>query len=149
MVWVWVWLRTAVFAGAFVATFFVWLPQRILRFGGDPTMVSGVPWVAGIFVIAAGVALMVWCWGSFGRDGRGTPAPFDPPRKLVIRGPYRYVRNPMYIGGILVLVGEAILFASIPLLLYAASFWLACHLMVVAYEERALTRSFAPDYGEY
>ena len=116
---------------SFVATMFVLFPAWILGASGHPPQVGGASRVAAFVLLATGFALMVWCWSSFTVHGRGTPAPFDPPRQLVIRGPYRYVRNPMYIAGILVLLGDAVLFASIPLLVYAAVFWVGAHLLVI------------------
>jgi protein-S-isoprenylcysteine O-methyltransferase Ste14 len=83
------------------------------------------------------------------RIGRGTPAPFDPPRRLVIRGPYRFVRNPMYIGAGLALSGAALFYESLPLLIYGGAFLLACHLFVLSYEEPTLKRTFGPDYEAY
>jgi len=81
--------------------------------------------------------------------GRGTPAPFDPPRRLVIRGPYRFVRNPMYVGAGLALAGAALFYESLPLLAYGGVFLLACHLFVLSYEEPTLKRTFGPDYEAY
>ena len=144
-----IWLRTALFSSGFVATMFVLPPAWILAAAGHPPQVVGAPRLAALVLLAIGFAMMVWCWASFTVHGRGTPAPFDPPRRLVIRGPYRYVRNPMYIAGILVLLGEAVLFASAPLLVYAGLFWLGAHLLVLGYEERALARSFDAGYHAY
>jgi len=81
--------------------------------------------------------------------GRGTPAVFDPPLRLVVRGPYRFVRNPMYLGAGLALGGAALLYRSIPLLLYGAGFLIATHLFVVFYEEPHLTRMFGLEYRAY
>lgn len=144
-----VWLRTTLVAAAFVGTMFVGLPRWILAATGQPAMVTGWPRLVGLVFLGAGITVMVWCWGVFGVHGRGTPAPFDPPRQLVVRGPYRYIRNPMYVAGILVLLGQAVLFASLPLLAYAAAFWLAAQLFVLGYEERTLTRRFGSDYAGY
>ena len=69
-------------------------------------------------------------------------APVDPPRHLVVRGLYRYVRNPMYVGVIAILLGEALLFGSLTLLWYAAAFFAVAHLFVVLYEEPALRGQF-------
>ena len=97
----------------------------------------------------AGGALALWCIVTFALVGRGTPAPFDPPRRLVVQGPYRYVRNPMYVGALLALCGGALFYRSIPLVGYAALFLLATHVFVVGYEEPTLGRLFGAEYDEY
>jgi protein-S-isoprenylcysteine O-methyltransferase Ste14 len=97
----------------------------------------------------AGGALALWCILTFALVGRGTPAPFDPPRKLVVRGPYRYVRNPMYIGAALALCGAALFYRSILLFGYAGVFLLAMHVFVVTYEEPTLVRLFGTEYEAY
>ena len=81
--------------------------------------------------------------------GKGTPAPFDPPRRLVIRGPYRFVRNPMYIGAGLGLAGAAISYQSMSIAIYAGLFLITAHLFVVFYEEPTLRRMFGPEYERY
>ncbi len=89
----------------------------------------------------AGVALVAWCGWHFATVGRGTPAPFDAPRALVATGPYRWVRNRMYLGVLLLLTGEALTF-SLALLFYAALVWLALHAFVLTYEEPTLASRF-------
>jgi len=108
-----------------------------------------VPQIAGMVIGAAGAAVALWCIFTFAAIGRGTPAPFDPPRRLVIRGPYRFVRNPMYIGAGLALASAALFYESLPLLGYAGLFFLATHVFVVAYEEPTLRRTFGPEYEAY
>ena len=93
--------------------------------------------------------LALWCISTFVWIGRGTPAPFDRPRRLVIRGPYRFVRNPMYIGAGLALGSAALFYKSLPLLVYGGAFLLACHLFVLSYEEPTLKRTFGPEYEAY
>jgi protein-S-isoprenylcysteine O-methyltransferase Ste14 len=90
----------------------------------------GVVQIAGIAVAALGLTLALWCVLAFAFLGRGTPAPFDPPRRLVVRGPYRRVRNPMYLGAAVALGGAALFYRSPPLLGYVALF-----LLVAAYDE--------------
>lgn len=98
-------------------------------------------------VIGAGLAL--WCIVTFIVRGRGTPAPFDPPRQLVVAGPYRLVRNPMYIGAGLALAGAALFYRSWALLAYCAAFLLVMQLFVVGYEEPALRATFGASYARY
>ena len=81
--------------------------------------------------------------------GEGTPAPFDPPRKLVVRGPYRLVRNPMYVGAGLSLFGAALFYQSFPLAAYSGLFFLAAHLFVLFHEEPRLGRRFGEEYAAY
>jgi protein-S-isoprenylcysteine O-methyltransferase Ste14 len=100
-------------------------------------------------VIALGAALYFWCLWVFATVGRGTPGPWDAPRRVVAEGPYRWVRNPIYIAALLVVVGEAWLFLSLPLLLYAGALAVSVHLFVIGYEEPTLRRRFGDEYAAY
>ncbi|HEU5418361.1 MAG TPA: isoprenylcysteine carboxylmethyltransferase family protein [Streptosporangiaceae bacterium] len=122
-----------------------WLPWRILSGQGHTVPVA---WEATV-VIAAGTALYGWCVWNFAAVGRGTPGPWDAPRRVVAAGPYRFVRNPIYIAALLVVGGEAWLFGSPRLLAYAGVMALTFHLFVTGYEERRLSRSFGGSYQEY
>lgn len=124
----------------------VWAPWRILVQGG--TAPQPVVWQA-IILIALGVTLYLYCLWLFAAVGRGTPGPWDAPRHFVAVGPYRWVRNPIYISALMVVVGEAWLFLSMPLLLYACAMAIVCHLFVIGYEEPALRRRFGDIYEEY
>jgi protein-S-isoprenylcysteine O-methyltransferase Ste14 len=93
--------------------------------------------------------LALTCILTFVFVGRGTPAPFDPPRRLVVQGPYRLIRNPMYLGAGLALAGAALFYQSIPLIGYAAVFLLITHAFVVLYEEPTLAKAFEKDYDAY
>jgi len=108
-------------------------------FGAPFTRAIGVLFILG----APGV---VDSFRRFALEGLGTPAPIAPPEKLVVRGLYRYVRNPMYVAVIGIILGQALLFGDWRLLLYAALFWLACHAFVVVYEEPTLQRTFGGAY---
>ncbi len=113
-------------------------------FGG-----SGLVRAVGVLLIAAGIAGLIESFARFAWRGRGTPAPLAPTTKLIVSGFYRYVRNPMYVSVIAIIVGEALLFGQARLLVYAAVGWLFFHLVVVAYEEPALRRQFPADYEAY
>ena len=146
----------------------MWLALRsILWVVLLPGMVAGyVPWrflglrginldngsplhLLALTLIAAGAMLLLTCIWEFAATGRGTLAPADPPRVLVVRGLYRYVRNPMYLSVTTILLGEAMLVQSRPFLTYLAV-WLVCvNLFVLGYEEPALTRQFGDSYREY
>lgn len=111
----------------------------------------GFGWVrfAGILPIIVGAGLYLRCIWGFGSEGKGTPAPIDPPKHLVVRGPYRFVRNPMYLGIYLILAGEGVLFESRSLLVLLLVFFTASFLFVLLYEEPALLRKFGESYEEY
>ena len=124
----------------------VWLPWRLVtRDGSTPAPAA---WEA-VVVIAAGAAMYVWCVWNFAAVGDGTPGPWDAPRRVVARGPYRWVRNPIYLAALLVVLGEAWLFTSPRLLAYAAAMAFCFHLFVTGYEERTLACRFGPAYLEY
>jgi len=89
----------------------VFLPGRVLSWSGIVRPAGiGAAQAAGMLVGASGAILALWCIATFILIGRGTPAPFDPPRRLVVVGPYRLVRNPMYIGAALALAGAALFY---------------------------------------
>lgn len=124
----------------------VGIPWWILTHGG--AMPGPAAWPA-VVLIAVGAALYFSCLRLFATVGGGTPGPWDAPRRLVVAGPYRWVRNPIYIAALLVVVGEAGLFNSIPLLEYAGAMAIAVHLFVIAYEEPTLSRAFGEGYAQY
>ena len=143
-------VRAVTYAALFIGLVLIYLPARLLSWSGivRPAAIE-VPQVAGMVIGAAGAAVALWCVFTFAFIGRGTPAPFDPPRRLVIQGPYRFVRNPMYIGAGLALAGAALFYQSWPLLGYAGLFLLATHLFVLGYEEPTLRRTFGQEYEAY
>ena len=142
-------VRAVTYATLFVGLVLVFLPGRVLSSSGivQPAAI-GMWQVAGMLLGAVGAALALSCILTFVFVGMGTPAPFDPPRRLVIQG-HRLVRNPMYIGAGLALTGAALFYQSLPLLGYTGLFFLVTHLFVVAYEEPTLRRSFGNDYKAY
>jgi protein-S-isoprenylcysteine O-methyltransferase Ste14 len=119
----------------------------------DPAGVGwGVPWLtalAGAALIAAGLALVVWTIGLFGTEGEGTLAPWDPTSRLVVRGPYRHVRNPMIIGVGCIVAGEAVLFGSVALLAWLAVVAALNAVYMPLVEEPGLERRFGDDYLRY
>jgi protein-S-isoprenylcysteine O-methyltransferase Ste14 len=100
-------------------------------------------------VALAGALLAGACIATFVTVGRGTPAPFDPPREFVATGPYRFVRNPMYVGGAAVLLGAGLALSSPGILALALVFLVAMHLLVLVHEEPSLTEKFGPSYRRY
>jgi protein-S-isoprenylcysteine O-methyltransferase Ste14 len=145
-----VFARAVTYAALFIGFVLIYLPDRLLSWSGivRPATIE-VPQVAGMIIGAAGAAVALWCIFTFAMIGRGAPAPFDPPRRLVIRGPYRFVRNPMYIGAGLALASAALFYESLPLLGYAGLFFLATHVFVMGYEEPTLRRTFGQEYEAY
>jgi len=142
--------RAVVYATVFISVVLVILPARLLQWSGVSTIPSfGAQQVAGMIVALLGAALAIWCVLAFAVIGRGTPAPFDPPRRLVVRGPYRRVRNPMYIGAAIALSGAALFYGSLPMLAYVIAFLLLTHAFVRVYEEPTLRRLFGSEYERY
>jgi len=143
-------MRAITYASLFIGLVLVFLPSRLLSLAGivQPEF-TGLPQVAGMVTAAVGAALVLWCVTSFIRVGQGTPAPFDPPRRLVVTGPYRIVRNPMYIGAGLALAGATQFYASVELLAYLCLLFLVSHLFIVFYEESTLKRLFGEEYNAY
>jgi len=109
----------------------------------------GAPQAVALAVGAVGAALALWCVLTFALVGRGTPAPFDPPRRLVVRGPYRRVRNPMYLGAAVALGAAALFYRSLALLAFTAGFLVVTHVFVIGYEEPTLRRMFGAEYEAY
>jgi len=143
-------VRALTYATLFVGLLLIYVPTRVLSWSGivRPTAIEG-PQIAGLIVGSTGAAVALWCVFAFASIGRGTPAPFDPPRRLVTRGPYRFVRNPMYIGAGLALAGATLFYESVSLLAYGGMFLIASHVFVVWYEEPALRRMFGSEYETY
>ena len=142
--------RAAVYASLFIGFVLVFLPGEVLaRAGVQRPSHPGVLQLAGITIGAAGAVLALWCILTFALIGHGTPAPFDPPRRLVVRGPYRHVRNPMYLGAAGALLGAALFYETVVLWVYAAVFLMLMHAFVVLYEEPTLRRTFGEDYATY
>ena len=121
-----------------------WVIGRGARFGLGGTTIAG-----GLLVVA-GVALYLMCafWGFVLRGG-GTPVPIDPPKKLVVEGPYRVVRNPMYWAVLCVMLGEATVFRSLPLAEIGCAFFAFTMLFVMFYEEPLLREKFGAEYEAY
>ena len=112
-----------------------------------PPLSLGPAFASALILVGAAILLQsVW---HFFAEGRGTLAPVDPPKVLVVQGAYRFTRNPMYNGVIAVLAGEACLFTSRHLLIYAVGVFLVMHLFVVLYEERTLEARFGESYRTY
>ena len=143
-------VRALTYSTLFIAFVLVFVPARLLERAGIARPPEwGLVEVLGFATTTAGAVLILWCILTFVFVGRGTPAPFDPPRRLVVRGPYRFVRNPMYLGACLALAGAALAYRSVAILGYLVLFVLVLHAFVVSYEEPTLARMFGADYEAY
>ena len=156
-----VFLKTRVWSSAWLAL------RSLLWMILLPGMVAGyVPWrffgfrlvipdvcdlaqMLGAVCIALGAVLLAACIFEFARSGRGTLSPVDPPRHLVVRGLYRYVRNPMYLSVTTIMLGEALMSRSGTLVVYWTCFFVAANLFVIGYEEPTLRDMFGASYEEY
>jgi len=144
----WLFLKNLFFAVLVPGTVAVWLPLWI---GGGFRRVTdyGLPQVLGLALVTAGLATILAAIFFFGTKGRGTPAVFDPPVQLVVRGPHRYLRNPMYASVVLTTLGWALFFKSWTLAVYAGIAWLVFHAFVTLVEEPGLRQRFGADYEAY
>ncbi len=131
LLWGWVALRARVFDS---------------KFGMELPDWTRVP---GILLIIPGAVLGLSCATEFIARGDGTPAPFDAPRKFVAVGPYRFVRNPMYVGGLMLLAGFGLYLNSVAILLLSLALLAVVHLFVLFYEEPTLRKNFGATYDEY
>lgn len=143
-------LRSLFFLVLIPGTVAGYIPLRILR-ASKQTAIPGIS-VGSVLaggLILVGVSVLLRCVWDFFSAGRGTLAPVDPPRDLVVRGLYRFTRNPMYNGVLAVLLGEAGLFRSTALLQYAVLIFVMFHLVVIVYEEPSLESKFGESYRAY
>ena len=142
--------RTIVYASLFIALVLIYVPARLLFWSGfaQPETI-GIPQIISMTSGAIGAIVALWCVFTFAFIGRGTPAPFDPPRRLVVRGPYRFVRNPMYLGAGLALASAALFYDSWTILAYTVVFFFVTHFFVLGYEEPTLRQTFGQEYDTY
>jgi len=120
-----------------------------LFIAGGRLPVEGWVCAVALLVLALGGSIYTWCVWDFASFGRGTPAPIDAPQKLVVRGLYRFTRNPMYVGVLTVILGWALLFQAIAVLFYGLVVASCFQAFVVLYEEPALAREFDAEYAAY
>src|SRR2546421_11993338 len=142
-------LKTLIFTILVPGTVAGIVPWLLLQSSGEAAHLTPSPWLIGLLPLLLGVGLYFWCAGAFTFIGKGTPAPIDTPIFLVREGPYQWVRNPMYLAVLSVIIGEAILFHSLLLVGYALLIGVVAHLFVVFYEEPSLRRRFGESYEAY
>ncbi len=142
-------LGTLLFLFIIIPFFLIWIPRRILL---SPEQIHhfdiGVFRYLGLVPIVFGVVIYVFCSGSFVIIGKGTPIPFTPTKELIVAGFYRFVRNPLYIAGVFVLAGEALLFQSIEIFFYCLVMFGGFNLHVLM-EEAILAEKFGVIYEQY
>ena len=110
---------------------------------------SGLVFLVALALYVTGGIIYAWCVWDFAAFGGGTPAPIDAPKRLVVRGLYRYIRNPMYVGVLMVLLAWVVMFQAVTVLIYSICIGICFHLFVVLYEERRLARQFGIEYHAY
>ena len=141
-------LKNTLFAILLPGTVTIWIPWLIVHYAH-----ASIQWnlwrAPALLPLTVGGSILLRCIWDFAVAGQGTLAPIDPPKHLVVRGLYRYVRNPMYVGVLLALLGEAWLFKSGALLVQAAIAFAIVHSFVRLYEEPHLRRRFGPAYTSY
>jgi len=141
--------RALVYASGFVLVW--WWAVASVRPLDTRMPLSMSEWVRvpGLVIATFGAAVALWCIGTFALVGRGTPAPFDPPREFVAVGPYRYVRNPMYLGAVAIIVGAGLMLRSPSAVAVALFFVALAHVFVLLYEEPTLEQQFGESYVRY
>ncbi|MGW3353181.1 methyltransferase family protein [Nonomuraea rubra] len=130
------------------------IPALIIALAGTPVLPLDHPWTlvstaAGVVLIAAGAGLLAWTIALFDRLGQGTLSPLEPTQRLVVSGPYRHVRNPMFSGVLAILLGEAAITRSIGVLAWFVLFWTILAILIPLVEEPKLARRFGADYDHY
>jgi protein-S-isoprenylcysteine O-methyltransferase Ste14 len=144
------WLGTFVFlliAPGVVAGLLPWLISGWVT--GPPLFGLAAGRVAGLVLIVPALAILLEAFVRFAREGLGTPAPLLPAERLVVRGSYRFVRNPMYLAVLALIWGQALVLGSGPLVLYGAVVALGFYAFVIGYEEPTLRRQFGSDYEDF
>ena len=138
--------KSLIFSMLVPGTVAVLVPLLITR----GSMMS-VGWLSlpGLLLLVVGLLIYCWCVWDFATFGRGTPAPIDAPKHLVVRGLYRHMRNPMYVSVLLVIFGWGVLYADLFVLLYCFCVAICFQLFVVLYEEPLLQELFGAEYAEY
>ena len=142
-------LRALVFTVVVPGTVTVLIPSWILGPERQFPQLWNLTSLVGLLLFSLGAAVYFRCLWEFAARGRGIPLPIDHPKQLVVSGLYRYVRNPMYVGVLMLLLGEVMIFRSLDLLIYTAAWFIFVHLNVVIWEERLLRHKFGDSYTRY
>ena len=146
----WLFLKNIIFTVFVPGIVAVYIPYRIIREQYNPHYIEwGILQIISVVIIFFGAVIYFRCLWDFAVTGRGTPAPIDAPKHLVIKGLYRYVRNPMYIGVLMIILGWAAFFISYATLLYLALVWVVFQCFIMFIEEPVLHRKFGNSYKDY
>ena len=128
----------------------LYVPWLLTRWRpGPPLFDGGASRALGVLLIVLGLPVLLEAFARFALQGRGTPVPLLPTERLVVTGFYRHVRNPMYVAVTTLIVGEALVLGSLPVLVYALVVWSAFHLFVLSFEEPRERRRFGAEYERY
>lgn len=142
-------IKTLIFTFIVPGAVTIIVPYWLLSCSAPPALQFGLFRYFGLLPASIGIAILLRCVWDFTFAGKGTPAPIDPPKELVVQGLYRYVRNPMYIGILSILLGEAVFFTSWRLFEYTIIVFSLFYLFVLFYEEPVLKKKFGESYREY
>ena len=146
----WLTIRNLVMIVLFPGTVVVYIPYRLLdRFGiPEPVTWSASQYMA-VLLLTVGTSILLKSIWSFARVGKGSLAPFDETQKLIVVGLYRYLRNPMYVGVILIILAQSMFFWSSALLSYAGVCIILANILVIGYEENRLRYKYGDEYRRY
>lgn len=126
------------------------IPWAVSGYRFEPAWLGFEPtrW-AGVALLLLGGTLLLETFARFALDGLGTPAPIAPTKTLVLTGSYRFVRNPMYVAVVSLILGQALLFGSLATLIWGVIVWITVHLFVLGYEEPTLSSTYGAQYARY
>ena len=142
-------VKTLIFIVLMGGTIMVLIPIKLLSSSYKLNLEIGFLRYFGLIPVLLGIIICLWCWREFIIKGKGTPTPYDPPKELVVSGLYKFTRNPMYIGIIFVLFGEALFSESVLLLFYTGSIFFIFHIWILITEEPYLRLRFGESYKRY
>ncbi len=146
----WLLIKNIIFTILVPGTVVIYIPYRIVK---EQSGLFYIHWdmlhISSVFIIFLGTVIYFYCLWDFALTGRGTPAPIDAPKRLIIKGLYSYVRNPMYIGVFLALLGCSILYDSLTILQYTLLMGAIFHGAVIIMEEPALYHKYGESYKIY
>ena len=139
-------LKNLLFTLFVPGTVAVYIPLRLTNDLPAPSLAAHL---ASLPFFVVGCLIYGWCVWDFATFGGGTPLPIDAPKKLVVRGLYRYTRNPMYVGVLTTTLAWAVRYHAPEIILYAVAVWLLFHSFIMLYEEPHLQRTFGDEYTRY